>query len=205
MAKSADWCRGKTKETCKKIRIAAEKKSKTLKGRKLSEENKKNIGISNSKALKGRKLSKEHKDSIRNGLKKYYQTKEAEDMLKNRIIQGKTFRFYNHFTKDYDNLRSNWERSFCEWFVDNNIDYRYEYKSFTLSNGTIYIPDFYLINEMCFYEIKGFGRDKNMNKVELFRKDYKHIPLILIDKDVIKSYDEWFKYVGKYDKRITRN
>lgn len=89
-------------------------------------------------------------------------------------------------------LRSKWEANFARIILFENKTYEFEKKRFQLSNGTYYIPDFYVIEENCFYEIKGYFIDDAKYKFELFKKEYPHIKIKLIYhneyKDLCKQY-----------------
>lgn len=89
-------------------------------------------------------------------------------------------------------LRSKWEANFARIILFENKTYEFEKKRFLLSNGTYYIPDFYVIEEHCFYEIKGYFIDDAKYKFELFKKEYPHIKIKLIYhneyKDLCKKY-----------------
>ena len=56
--------------------------------------------------------------------------------------------------------RSSYEVMFANYLINENIDFLYEPKTFKLENGRRYTPDFYLINENLWIELKG---DFNMN------------------------------------------
>ena len=90
------------------------------------------------------------------------------------------------FRKDLGHfVRSTWEADFARILKLHNLDYQYEPKTFELikANGEIlhYTPDFYVPSQNTFYEIKGFLRDLDEEKLELFQKQYPQINLVIIN------------------------
>lgn len=72
------------------------------------------------------------------------------------------------------------------------IKWQYEPKRFRLSNGIIYIPDFYLPELKTWIEGKGRIEDHNRLYSKLFVQEYRE-PLILM------SYEDWFYYGDDFD------
>lgn len=102
-----------------------------------------------------------------------------------RGIQG----YYQKKNNDYVWLRSSWEYIYAKWLDNNNINFKVEYIRFKLSNKSSYTPDFFIYeNDILQYivEIKGYKRKSSMDKIELFKKDYPHIKIIVVDN--ITSY-----------------
>lgn len=89
-------------------------------------------------------------------------------------------------------LRSKWEANFARVILYKGLTYEFEKKRFKLSNGTHYIPDFYVIEEDCYYEIKGYFHEDAKDKMTLFKNEYPNINLKLICKeeynDITKKY-----------------
>jgi DNA polymerase III alpha subunit len=90
------------------------------------------------------------------------------------------------FRKDLGHfVRSSWEADFARILKLYNLDYQYEPKTFPLTreNGEIinYTPDFYVPSKNTFYEIKGFLRDPDKEKIELFEKQYPQYNFILVN------------------------
>ena len=70
-------------------------------------------------------------------------------------------------------LRSSWEYIFAKWLDKNNIDWKYEWKQYNLSNGENYRPDFFIFknNELkMIVEIKGYYKNRT-HKVDILRED----------------------------------
>lgn len=87
-------------------------------------------------------------------------------------------------------MRSSWETKFATYLDDNNIEWLYEIKKFPITyldkDGT-YTPDFYLIKENKYIEIKGWWRDDAKIKYESFQEQYPDLIIELYNKDVLKK------------------
>lgn len=75
------------------------------------------------------------------------------------------------------NCRSGYEVIFANYLIINGIEFEYEPEVFKLHDGKRYTPDFYLINEDKYIEIKGinyelYDRGNQKEKFELFSKNY---------------------------------
>ena len=74
--------------------------------------------------------------------------------------------------------RSGYEVLYANYLIINKIDFEYEPESFKLDNGKRYTPDFYLIEENRYIEIKGLpyevvDKGNQKQRIELFRKNHK--------------------------------
>ncbi len=82
-------------------------------------------------------------------------------------------------------VRSTWEADFARILKLNNLDYQYEPSTFKLTrrNGEIihYTPDFYVRSKNTFYEVKGFLRDLDGEKMELFQVQYPQYNFVIIN------------------------
>lgn len=108
-----------------------------------------------------------------------------------------------YFTKNGEKIfcRSGFEVIYANYLIKNNIDFEYEPCCFKLDNGKRYTPDFYLINEDEYIEIKGsFEVNKQYNHQEdntkLFNDKYKLN--ILYWKDLVKVCNLKFKSYNTY-------
>lgn len=72
-------------------------------------------------------------------------------------------------------VRSSYERDYADYLFANDIDFYYEPRIFSLSNGRSYVPDFYLPATDEYIEIKGYLEDGQSEKYELFQKEYPDI------------------------------
>jgi len=77
-------------------------------------------------------------------------------------------------------LRSSWEAKFAEYLDKNNIDWEYETRTYSLSNGLTYTPDF--ITNDVMYEVKGYFHEDNKEKFYLFKTEYPNEKIILANR-----------------------
>ena len=82
-------------------------------------------------------------------------------------------------------VRSNWEANFARILKYQGKSYKYESKTFILSEGKTYTPDF-IVDEI-YYEIKGYWTPSSKEKFESFRKQYPEINVQIIESI---QYDE---------------
>lgn len=97
--------------------------------------------------------------------------------------------------KDLNNIyfRSSWEANIARYYNYIGIKWEYEPKTFIFNNVTrgsvSYTPDFYLIEEDKWIEIKGWMDGKSKTKLKRFKKYYpeEYAKLELIQE---KEYNE---------------
>jgi len=65
-------------------------------------------------------------------------------------------------------VRSSWEAAVARYFDFHGTKYLYEPKRFKLPNGLSYLPDFFILAENKYIEVKGWYRDDYRKKVDLF-------------------------------------
>lgn len=80
-------------------------------------------------------------------------------------------------------MRSSWEKRYAEYLKLNNISFRYEHKSFLLSDGSNYVADFYLIDSDEYVEIKGYLSQDQSDKYVMFRQEYPDIRWNILYKE----------------------
>lgn len=125
--------------------------------------------------------------------------KELSDYRKQRCLScnstGSRSNFYGkppshgkHFDYKGYHLRSSYELKYAEYLDSNNILWSYEPKAFELGDGRTYTPDFYLIKENVWIEVKGYWRDDAKEKFELFKEKYPQLHIVLLTKDILKSW-----------------
>lgn len=73
------------------------------------------------------------------------------------------------YYKDHK-FRSRLEARWSVVFDSLDIEYVYEPQGFVLLDGTTYLPDFYLPNTDCFFEVKGVMSDIDFKKVSLLSR-----------------------------------
>ena len=93
-------------------------------------------------------------------------------------IQG----YYKRKNGQYVWLRSSWEYIYAKWLDSKNINWEYESKSYKLSNGETYRPDFKILDEEDFYfvEVKGALYEDRLYKVKMFQKEYTETKIIVL-------------------------
>lgn len=189
-----------------KEKLRREKISESMKGKKKSKAHAKNIKNAENSGrfeknhkpeFNGSMMSDKQKESIRNKLKgrklsnkTRKRMSDANKGLKNhkekcKCLFCKTkrgeFKVYRSKKFVYGGvvMRSSWEIKFAKYLDNIGVKYEYEPKSFILSNGTRYIPDFYLPTEDLWVEIKGYLERKSEDKMKLFISEYKKYFIVL--------------------------
>jgi len=176
-----------------------EKISKSKKGQTHSDETKKKI----SKSSKGEN-NPMYGHSVYSVWLEKHGEKEANiryqkmiDKKRKNVKRGKNSNLYGkcHHGKGcwYINtnhkkiwMRSSWEIKYAKYLDENNIKWLYEPEAFSIrynnKDGT-YTPDFYLINENLYIEIKGYWRDDAKIKFNSFVEQYKNKNIEIYDKN----------------------
>jgi hypothetical protein len=117
-----------------------------------------------------------------------------------------TFYGYSGFYGGYC-LRSSLEYIYAKYLDYMNIAWTYEHKTYTLSNGVRYKPDFLLENQE-FVEIKGsFNFENDLPKVQRFESEYSVKVTILQEKDLrqlIKPTPFVFEHLKQEWKSFTK-
>ena len=78
-------------------------------------------------------------------------------------------------------FRSGWEANFARILNLQGKTWEYEGKTFQLDASTSYTPDFYVIDESVFYEIKGRMDDKSRRQLELMSDRHPGVIIHVID------------------------
>ena len=68
--------------------------------------------------------------------------------------------------------RSSYESFYIEYLIKNDINFLYEPKTFVFSDGSTYLPDFYLEKEGCYVELKGLMRSSDLEKINKFKEEF---------------------------------
>lgn len=130
------------------------------KGKHLSKEYKEKL----SKALKGRKkakMSNSQKENI---------SKTIREKIKLNTWHNSYFKKGKHLYKDI-NFDSKWELAYAKWLDSNRINWRRPNEHFSYifeGKEHYYTPDFYLIDENLYIEIKGYKTAKDEAKWKYF-------------------------------------
>jgi hypothetical protein len=133
-------------------------------------------------ALRGRKFTDQHRKKLsesKSGVNHYNFGKKA-NIKRNRY-------WYDCPNGELVSMRSNWEVAYAEHLNNNNIKWVYEPKTFNLSDGSAYTPDFYIACKNQYVEVKGWLTDKAKIIIQKFREDFPEIELILADKAYLKN------------------
>lgn len=85
-------------------------------------------------------------------------------------------------------MRSTWEVKFAVWLDSKGFTWKYEPTFFALPNRKRYAPDFYVVEHNAYYEIKGWMKEAAAEKIRQFREIYTEHRLVLINKNVFKTY-----------------
>lgn len=114
--------------------------------------------------------------------------KKISDGMKgnrNANHRGDRQSFYNNIRMD-----SKWEVATAKYFDQHNISWKYSEAGYKLSNGCYYYPDFFIyendtLNKLV--EVKGYFREANKKKFQMFMDEYPNIVIELWDKNVLKQ------------------
>lgn len=84
-------------------------------------------------------------------------------------------------------MRSTWEVLYATYLNNNAIDWKYESKTFVLSDGRAYTPDFYLTSTNEWVEVKGWLTPEHKNKIELWQSNNPTLKLILANRKYLTN------------------
>ena len=87
-------------------------------------------------------------------------------------------------------MDSSWEVKTAQYFDDNDILWKYNVQGYILSDGRYYYPDFFIYEGTEFVkliEVKGYFREANKLKFEMFLKEYPEIKIELWQKQELKE------------------
>lgn len=163
VAKRADALRGKPLSDAARANMSAAGKRKIL-----TAEHRANIAASS--ANRGKPLSDEVRAKIR-----------AKAL-------GRPARFAKRVQWDGRWFRSTWEIRVAKALTALGVKWEYEPRSFTLSDGSRYTPDFYLPESDAFWEVKGWWNDTAERKTRLFRQ-MSIAPLVVCTKQCMEMLE----------------
>jgi len=92
-------------------------------------------------------------------------------------------------------VRSSWEANIYRIYKYLGFTIKYEPKSFRLSNGKTYRPDFYIVELNIWVEVKGRWYKDAYEKFCMFKKEYPKIVIQLIDSIKYKEMIEKYKSI----------
>lgn len=113
--------------------------------------------------------------------------KISESMKGNRNAnhRGDRQTYYNGIRMD-----SKWEYGVAKYLDDNHVEWKYSEKGYRLSDGRYYYPDFFIYENGIFQkliEVKGYFREENKAKFEMFLKEYPEVQIDLWMSDELKK------------------
>lgn len=180
---NSPWNKGLTKETSPILKETAEKISKTLTGRTWEEIH----GFE-----KAHRLRREQSERSK-GEKCYFFGKSLPN-------SGSYKNAKSGFREDLGHsVRSSWGADVARLLKFMQISYEYEKTRFymTKPDGSkcSYLPDFYLPDYDLYIEVKGYYRDEDKEKMQLFSEQYSDIKLIMVDKTKFAELELRYKHI----------
>lgn len=157
-----------------------------------------------SKGFKGKKHSDKSKKKISEKIKRLHSEgklvnppnwtgKVHSQETKNKLseIMSGNHNSRNRSDKQcyYKGIRmdSKWEVGVGRYLDRNNLTWEYGKHTFRLSSNSTYTPDFKLIDQEMFIEVKGLFREQNKRKFGKFRRLYTNIKIEIWDFNKLKS------------------
>lgn len=93
--------------------------------------------------------------------------------------------------------RSRWEANFARILNYQGKHWLYEHKTFSLNGTMSYTPDFYVLEDDTYYELKGRMNEISLQKLEAMGRVYPEIKIVIIgDKEYLKLQQEFKKVVA---------
>ena len=89
-------------------------------------------------------------------------------------------------------FRSRLEARWAVFFDALKIKYEYEPEGFKLSDGTCYLPDFWLPESRAFFEVKGILSEKDAHKIEQLMADSNRPVIIGYPNFEFEACDNWW-------------
>jgi hypothetical protein len=186
------WNKGLTKKTDERIALGAKKLRKTLRETPRVAWNK---GLNKKIDIR---CARSEESCIQSGItfkKRYKKGLIASRQGRSGYNKLPAFSWYAcYYTKEDGSIlrvRSGWEKTFCQLLDNIEANWWYEPKTFKLSNGTHYTPDFKVVYPKrlqwmfgCkeeYIEIKGWWYKGSQEKVECFKRDFPRLRLRVID------------------------
>jgi hypothetical protein len=167
------WNRGLTKETSSSVKKQGETHSSRMKSGETIP------------SMLGKKFTPEQRKKLSNIIKK----KVDNGTWHYSFSKVRTHKFVSKYVGEVS-LMGSWEWKFAKYLDDNNIEWKrpkdkfyYEYEKLNSGFG-YYIPDFYLVKENRYVEIKGYETDKDRAKWKWFP----HPLEIIKGKDLTEKY-----------------
>jgi hypothetical protein len=83
-------------------------------------------------------------------------------------------------------MDSSWEVGTAQYLDKEDISWKYGERGYKLSNGEVYFPDFFIYDNEVFQkiiEVKGYFRERNKKKFEMFLAEYPQVKIELWQRD----------------------
>jgi len=148
-------------------------------GRKLSEETKEKIGIA-SRGRKHTELTKEKIRAAQLGIKRPELTGNKNPMHTHPNSYKSRFGKCGYREDIGIFVRSRWEANIYRIYTYLGYTLQYEPRSFKLSDGRTYRPDFYVKELNLWIEVKGRWLKDARDRFNLFKKDYSSVQIQVI-------------------------
>lgn len=165
-------------------------------GKKASDETRRKLSIAHI----GKKRTKKSRMKQSKSSKRFWKSDEwlMSDRPKERnqkiseavslsYIEGRNKRCKTKYYYKNVCFRSSWEVKFVKILEKQKIKYEYEKYRFKLPNDRYYIPDFYLVDNDIYVEIKGYMTKEDEYKIKNFKK--KHQLIVLDNMNDILSFN----------------
>ncbi len=96
-------------------------------------------------------------------------------------------------------FRSMWEANFARILNFKKLKWEYETKSFQLEPSFSYTPDFYVVEEDAFYELKGRMDEKSKRQLELMAKVFPNVTVHVVDGAKYAELRVQFKHLVAWE------
>jgi hypothetical protein len=121
----------------------------------------------------------------------------------NRILTGHSVytRGRGGFRQDIGfYVRSRWEANFARILLHLQLPFEYEKRTFHLSDGKTYTPDF-CIDGAVWIELKGYMNTASRAKIDQFRKDYPDEILWIVGPDLYKILKQHYTAIVNWENK----
>lgn len=109
-----------------------------------------------------------------------------------KLLIGKERDSQSFFRNDLRQLfRSSWEANVARVLNKKGVSWKYEDHFYDLSGGLMYLPDFFLPNDVIL-EVKGYWDQNSRDKVITFSRDNPQISLQILDSDMYYSLERQY-------------
>lgn len=122
---------------------------------------------------KGKHLSDEQKINLSIGRTKYLENNPNHG-LKWYVVNG-------------IKVQGTWEKKFAEFLIKKDIDW--ERKRIKYQKIRTYTPDFYCKDFDCYFEVKGFLRDRDLYKMYLVLDEHPELQIKMIRKEQLNNLE----------------